>query len=123
MAITASAFNYDRLYYTRQTLRLGASAFKQSLNGQFGASGRIFYGRQLNGMDSATVHIWEVNTVSEDGWDVDGHAMGRDSLNLGLGAYCYLNQARTLTMSADYNSIFYNRSTSQNVTAGIQWRF
>lgn len=121
MSATASCYTYDRMAYSRQTLRLGVSSAKQSASGMAGMSGRLFYGRQLSSEDAATIHV--SNDTFKKGFDVEGNAMGRDSLNMGLGIYGYLNELKTLSVSADYNAVLYENAATQNVTAGLQWRF
>ncbi|MDO5112863.1 MAG: autotransporter outer membrane beta-barrel domain-containing protein [Planctomycetia bacterium] len=115
------AYSYDKIQYSRNSVRLGISG---SYNGPFrrgGLTARIFYGYALGGDDSPMITM-----TSEDGFtlrDMKGHAMGRHSLNLGLGMFCYLNMAKTLSFSADYNALIYEYATTQNATAGLQWRF
>ena len=115
------AYNYDDIEYHRNTLRIGLTGAYTGNAGYFGLTGRIFYGCQLGGDDAATVHAW--NDVYKEGWDFQGSAMGRDSLNLGVGLYRYLNCAKTLSLSADYNAVLYEHATTNNITAGLQWRF
>jgi len=121
LSATASKYNYDNIAYDRQTFRVGLIASAQSPTNIFGASARVFYGRQLNDEEAATVHIW--NDTFKKGFDVEGNAMGKDSWNFGFNGYMYLNTAKTLTLTADYNTILYRNASMQNVTAGLQWRF
>ncbi|MDO4573934.1 MAG: autotransporter outer membrane beta-barrel domain-containing protein [Planctomycetia bacterium] len=121
MILSTQRFSYDDIHYHRETLRIGLSGHCTDLSQMFGMTARIFYGRQLGDEDAATVHLWNENF--KRGWDITGNAMGRDSLNLGLGMYRYLNYAKTLSLSADYNAVMYSHAMTQNITAGLQWRF
>lgn len=121
LTANVTAYNFDRINYHRETLRMGISSNFTSYSQRFGLTGRIFYGRQLNDQEAATVEF--TSSIFQDGWTIRGNENGKDSLNLGLGMYAYLNAARTLSASADYNAVMYDRATTQNVTAGLQWRF
>jgi len=121
--ILATDQSYRRMTYSRQTFRIGTTATLTSPSNIYGFSGRIFYGRQISDKESATLEYTNDFLNNKSYFSVDGHKMGRDSWNLGFGGYMYLNTAKTLTIKADYNTIMYRNSSTQNVTAGLQWRF
>ncbi|MDO4551748.1 MAG: autotransporter outer membrane beta-barrel domain-containing protein [Planctomycetia bacterium] len=117
----ATAYNFDRITHHRETFRIGTSANFNSYNSLFGLTGRIFYGCQLNKQDAAEVSF--TSSIFTEGWTIRGNEIGKSSWNLGLGAYRYLNWEKTLSVSVDYNAVMYRNATTQNVTAGLQWRF
>ncbi|MDO4628139.1 MAG: autotransporter outer membrane beta-barrel domain-containing protein [Planctomycetia bacterium] len=119
MAVHSQAFHYDRIEYSRNTIRVGMSAAFTPCHKQGGLSARIFYGHQLDEDDAATVHM--TNNMGD--WMVQGAAMGRDSWTLGAGGYWYFDDAQTLSISADYNAVLYDNASTQNVTATLTKRF
>lgn len=121
-SIVTQRMGYDKISYSRNMARLGLVASSVSDSGRGGMSGRIFYGVALGGDDAASVHMVGLDNGFDFG-NVEGYAMGNESLNLGYGLYYYLNEAKTLSVSADYNAILYKNATTQNVTAGIQYKF
>ncbi|MBQ2820259.1 MAG: autotransporter outer membrane beta-barrel domain-containing protein [Thermoguttaceae bacterium] len=116
-------YHYDRVTSRRQTARIGASAAYTNPFQTAGLSVRGFYGRQLSNEDGAIVRMWEVGQVEESGKEVRGNRIGKDSLNVGIGGYLYLNTLKTLSLTGDYSAIFYDNATTQNVTAGLEWKF
>ena len=116
-------YHYDRVTSRRQTARIGASAAYTTPFQTAGLSVRGFYGRQLSNEDGTIVRMWEVGQVEESGKEVRGNRIGKDSLNVGIGGYLYLNTLKTLSLTGDYSAIFYDNATTQNVTAGLEWKF
>lgn len=110
------ANEYGDVAYSRNTARLGVTSSFQGPQGYGGLTGRAFYGVQLGGDDAPMISV--------NGSDpMQSHAMGGESFNLGAGGYWYLNPCKTLTLTADINGIWYKNATTQNVTAGLSYRF
>ncbi len=114
-------FRYDKVSYSRNMGRIGLVASSVSDSGRGGMSGRIFYGVALGGEDAPLVTQYALGSGGRQ--EISGLAIGNDSWNLGYGLYYYLNSEKTLSISADYNAIMYQHATTQNVTAGVQYKF
>lgn len=100
--------------------RLGVSTDYALGNG--GISGKIFYGTQLGGDDAPVVDVTTMDGQIPP-MSLEGLAIGRDSVNLGCGAWLYLDSDKSITLSGDYNAIKYKHALTQNMTATLGWQF
>ena len=117
-------FHYDRSDHSVNTGRLGLTANYVGPQQRGSMGVRCFYGVQLGGDDAAYLSVEGLNkNTASYSKRYKGLVVGQESLNLGYSMFYYLNAAKTLSASADYNAIFYKNATTQNVSAGVQYKF
>lgn len=116
-------FKYGRSDHSVNTGRLGLTASWLGPQKRGAMSFRLFYGVQLGGDDAAYLSVKGMSEAASYSKRYKGLVVGQESLNLGYGMFYYLNQAKTLSASCDYNAIFYKNATTQNVSAGVQYKF
>lgn len=114
-----SPYTYDRVQYSRNMARFGASGQYVIKNGGFNA--KAFYGTQIGGKDAATVPITSMNGTFCA--DVQGLGMGRDSLDLGTGFWLDLPEKSSVRLAANYDAILYHAAITQTLVGTVNWSF
>lgn len=124
MIVMSQRYIYDTIQYSRNSGRLGLTTTWSGPRERGGLVGRIFYGVQLGGDDAAFITMKSTSEARQP-WEItqEGHTMGGESLNLGMGGYLFLNRDKTLTLNGDYNVLMYKNATSQNATGTVSYRF
>lgn len=112
-----SPVQYRRTYYDRTTARAGICCDYEK--NQKGLSLNLFYGSQIGGEDYAVVPVSTLGGAFNG--TIQGFGIGRDSLNLGGGAWIDLNRLRTVTLSMNYNYFTLSNAKASNVVAALQW--
>ena len=114
-----SPVRYGKTQYERISARVGFRGEYSLTEG--GIFLQNFYGTQLGGDDYALVPVSTLGGAFNS--RIYGCETGRDSLNLGAGAWRYLNALHTAVASVNYNYYTLSKAQASNVAASFNWRY